>query len=614
MRARFAPSPTGALHLGGLRTALFNYLLARSTGGEFLLRIEDTDDARRVEGSVEDIVSVLEWCGIASDEAVRVQSEHLSSYSDAAQRLVERGQAYPCFCSADELAARRRADPHFMYDGHCASLAPEKAAQRVAEGETHTVRLNVRAALESAAHKCCVVTHDGPSTARRPALAVAFDDALRGRIEIPATSIDDQVLLKANGWPTYHLANTLDDRVQRVSHVLRGTEWLPSTPKHVLIHHALHDIECESDDGDGAGAERLACPTWVHLPLLVNAADRSKLSKRQGGAAAAELRTLGYLPSAVVNFVALLGWSGVDDSRASSLAHLEEKFELSKLNVTEGAVDFDRLKWLNQEHIAALSGAAAAAAAASDNALSGGAPLADRTVLHAQARPFLPRVAADASAEYVVDALALLGNRVATLAELDAEPGEGHAAPFFQPPCLTNAHTAKMGRAAWLCAKGEKPGSPEAAAESRDLAGAVKDALLARGTDDDALLESTVDEVGWRISSSSSCYSRGCVRLSHFPAHGRTLSVDVLPSLSPPPPSVCVCVCVLSLSLALSLSHQVLREVCAARGVKPGRVMQLTRYAVTGMKGGPAIGATLALLGRAAVVQRLDAALAFHAC
>ena len=414
-RVRFAPSPTGHLHLGGLRTALFNQLLARCTGGTFLLRVEDTDDARRVEGSVEGIVSVLEWCGIASDEAVRVQSEHLTSYTDAAQGLVQRGEAYPCFCTADELAARRRADPHFMYDGHCAAVPADEAAERVAAGEAHTVRMNVSAALErlveDGAEGGCCVPRDGPSTARRPALAVAFDDALRGRIEIPATAIDDQVLLKANGWPTYHLANTLDDRVQGISHVLRGTEWLSSTPKHVLLHHALHRAEVEAASvGAAEGmAERAKCPQWIHLPLLVNAADRSKLSKRQGGAAVDNLRTSGYVPSAVVNFVALLGWSGVDDTSASSLGHLETLFDLSRLNVAEAAVDFDRLKWVNQQHIAALSGAA----------LSGGgramdaAPAADSAALHAHALRFLPSGASAATmtAEYVSDALALLGNR-----------------------------------------------------------------------------------------------------------------------------------------------------------------------------------------------------------
>ena len=554
-RVRFAPSPTGDLHLGGLRTALFNHLLARCTGGTFLLRVEDTDDARRVEGSVEGIISVLDWCGIASDEAVRVQSEHLTSYTDAAQELVERGEAYPCFCSADELAARRRADPHFMYDGHCASVPGEEAAERVAAGEAHTVRMNVSAALErlveDGAGECCV-SHSGPSTARRPALAVVFDDALRGRIEIPATAIDDQVLLKANGWPTYHLANTLDDRVQGISHVLRGTEWLSSTPKHVLLHHALHRAELEAAAAGAAEgkAQRAKCPQWVHLPLLVNAADRSKLSKRQGGAAVDNLRTAGYLPSAVVNFVALLGWSGVDDTSASSLAHLETLFDASKLNVAEAAVDFDRLKWVNQQHIAALCGKGPAADAA---------PAADRAALHAHALRFLPQSANDATttAEYVSDALALLGNRIATLAELDAPPGDGHAAPFFRSPDLAHPSTAKMGATAWHCAKGAAAGAPEAGAESAALAGAISAALRARPQSANSFAES---------------------------ADVRADAMD-----------------------------RVLRAVGEAHGVQPGRIMQLARYATTGMKGGPALGATLALLGRDEVVARLDAAIAFHA-
>ena len=284
VRVRFAPSPTGYLHVGGLRTALYNFLYARKMGGSFLLRIEDTDRARYVEGAVENLVQSLAWAGLRYDEGPGkegnvgpyVQSERLALYRTHVDRLLKSGNAYYAFDTPEELDAmrkeqeQRRLSP--KYDRRALKLTPEEIERKLGEGCPYVVRLKVPEAE-----------------------TIAFDDCVRGRVEFSGVQIDDQVLLKSDGYPTYHLANVVDDHLMGITHVIRGEEWLSSTPKHVLLYHFFGwDL-----------------PVFAHLPLLLNA-DKSKLSKRQGDVSVEDYRLKGYLPEALVNFVALLGWNPGD--------------------------------------------------------------------------------------------------------------------------------------------------------------------------------------------------------------------------------------------------------------------------------------------------------------
>ncbi|CAI5734384.1 unnamed protein product [Hyaloperonospora brassicae] len=327
VRVRYAPSPTGSLHLGGLRTALFNYLFAKSCGGQFVLRIEDTDRTRQVEGSMEALVDSLRWCGVEEDEGPTVggpygpyiQSQRLPLYMEAAERLIESGHAYRCFCTSERLQKLRESQTRHgeatMYDRACLSLDEKEVAQRVASGEPHTIRLRV------------------------PAGKTAVKDLLRGYIQFDHAGIDDQVLMKSDGYPTYHLANVVDDHAMRITHVIRGEEWLPSTPKHVILYKAL-------------GYE---APAWAHLGLLLNE-DRSKLSKRQGDVAVEDFRDKGFLPSGLVNFVALLGWNPADGNNQEifSMKELEKDFSINHVNKAGSVVNVDRLRWINSRHVRAL--------------------------------------------------------------------------------------------------------------------------------------------------------------------------------------------------------------------------------------------------------------------
>ncbi|TYZ59775.1 hypothetical protein PybrP1_007658 [[Pythium] brassicae (nom. inval.)] len=327
VRTRYAPSPTGYLHLGGLRTALFNYLFARSTGGQFLLRIEDTDKTRQVEGSIEALINSLKWCGVEEDEgptkggphAPYIQSQRLETYREHADRLLECGHAYRCFCTPERLANLRASQTRngdaTMYDRACLGLAPEDVVARVARGEPHTIRLKI------------------------PVGKTVVKDLLRGYVQFEHAGIDDQVLMKSDGYPTYHLANVVDDHAMGISHVIRGEEWLPSTPKHVLLYKALG----------------FTAPQFAHLGLLLNE-DRSKLSKRQGDVAVEDFRDKGYLPSGLVNFVALLGWNpaGGNNQEIFDMTELERHFSLENVNKAGSVVNVERLRWINSRHIRAL--------------------------------------------------------------------------------------------------------------------------------------------------------------------------------------------------------------------------------------------------------------------
>jgi glutamyl-tRNA synthetase len=319
VRVRFAPSPTGYLHVGGLRTALYNYLYARKHGGVFVLRIEDTDRTRFVPGAVEKLIAMLRWCGLTYDEGPEVggphapylQSERTELYRAAAEKLLDSGHAYRCYCTAERLAAMREGKVETRYDRRCLGLDPGEAARNLAAGMPHTVRLRIP---------------DGEK--------VVVDDIVRGRVEFDTATMDDQILMKSDGFPTYHLANVVDDHDMRISHVIRGEEWLTSTPKHILLYRAL-------------GYEM---PRFAHLPLLLNP-DRSKLSKRQGHVAVEDYRDDDYFPEALLNFVAFLGWNPGDEREVFSLEDLAGAFSLERVNKSGAIFSLEKLRWFNQEYL-----------------------------------------------------------------------------------------------------------------------------------------------------------------------------------------------------------------------------------------------------------------------
>jgi len=322
-RVRFAPSPTGYLHVGGLRTALYNYLFARNTKGEFILRIEDTDRNRYVPGAVENLISTLSWAGIEYDEGPDKggdygpykQSERLDIYKEHANLLIKNKKAYYCFCTTERLASLReeqqKKNVQSMYDKHCLGLSEEEIKNNLSKGLPFVIRLNVE-----------------------PGEKIKFTDHIREEVEFSSDVIDDQVLIKTDKYPTYHLANVVDDHLMKITHVIRGEEWLSSTPKHVILYNAF-------------GWE---IPIFAHLPLLLNA-DRSKLSKRQGDVAVEDYKNKGYLKEALVNFVALLGWTAGDDKEYYDIDELISKFSLDRVNKSGAVFNIEKLNWLNEEHL-----------------------------------------------------------------------------------------------------------------------------------------------------------------------------------------------------------------------------------------------------------------------
>jgi glutamyl-tRNA synthetase len=323
VRVRFAPSPTGYLHVGGLRTALYNFLFARKSGGKFVLRIEDTDRTRYVEGAVENLVNTLRWAGLEYDEGPGiggefgpyVQSQRTDIYRKHVDILLEKKVAYRCFCTPERLEMmRKELEKNKLtpkYDRTCLRLSDQKIQESLASGMPFVVRMKV------------------PENT-----LIRFSDIIRGDVEFSSAQIDDQVLLKSDGYPTYHLAHLVDDHLMRISHVIRGEEWLSSTPKHVLLYEFF-------------GWE---LPRFAHLPLLLNP-DRSKLSKRQGDVAVEDYRKNGYLPEAIVNFIALLGWNPGDDREVFSLKELETEFSLEKVNKAGAIFNPEKLSWLNFQHL-----------------------------------------------------------------------------------------------------------------------------------------------------------------------------------------------------------------------------------------------------------------------
>jgi glutamyl-tRNA synthetase len=334
IRDRYAPSPTGLQHIGGIRTALFNYLFARSSGGKFILRIEDTDRSRFDESFVKNLYDTFAWLGLRWDEgpdtggpaAPYVQSERTALYQQYAEVLLSKGQAYRCFCSPGRLdqIRREREEAHSSeagYDRRCRDISPDETARRAAAGEAHTIRLKIPL---------------GETT--------RFRDCLLGDMEWKNNDINpDPVLLKSDGFPTYHLANVVDDHLMGISHVLRAQEWLSSTPLHVILYRAF-----------GWGH-----PEFCHLPMVMGQ-DGKKLSKRHGATSIDEFRRQGYLPGALVNYVALLGCSYEEGKDLYTLEELAERFSLDRLNKAPGVFDYKKLEWYNGQHIRIKSDAALA--------------------------------------------------------------------------------------------------------------------------------------------------------------------------------------------------------------------------------------------------------------
>ncbi len=309
VRVRFAPSPTGYLHVGGARTAIYNYLFAKATGGTFYLRIEDTDRKRYNEDALKDLLRDLEWLGLAWDEGPYFQSERLEIYGKAAQQLIDSGNAYHCFCTEERLQTLEHG-----YDRHCRNLPLDEAKKRIEAGEKFVIRFK-----------------------SPPDGITKFSDLIRGEIETPNKDLDDLVILKRDKFPTYHLASVVDDHYMQTSHVLRGDEWISSTPKHILLYNAF-------------GWE---APLFCHLPVIL-APGGGKLSKRKGAASVGDFRDLGYLPHALVNFLSLLGWSPGDDREVMSLKEMIEAFSLERIHPKAVAFDEKKLEWMNGMHIRLL--------------------------------------------------------------------------------------------------------------------------------------------------------------------------------------------------------------------------------------------------------------------
>jgi glutamyl-tRNA synthetase len=336
VRVRFAPSPTGHVHLGSARTALYNYLIARQTGGQFVLRLEDTDQKRYVPGSEQELMDGLHWLGLEWDEGPDIggpygpyrQTERKETYQEYARRLIDSGHAYYCFCSPQRLERvrqqqiREKLPAH--YDGTCRRLDPDEAAARVARGEPHVIRFKM--------------PREG---------TITVIDRLRGPITYDNRNLDDYIIVKSDGLALYHLAAMVDDHLMKITHVIRGAEWLSTFPLHAHIIRAFGWDE----------------PEWVHLSVFLKPSGKGKMSKRESADLlkdgysiyVKDLRELGYLPEAVVNWIALMGWSYDDHTEFFTLPDLIEKFDLDRLNPSPAAINFSKLDHFNGLHIRVLA-------------------------------------------------------------------------------------------------------------------------------------------------------------------------------------------------------------------------------------------------------------------
>lgn len=316
IRTRFAPSPTGFMHIGNLRTALYEYLIAKSQNGTFILRIEDTDKERFVDGSLDVIYNTLKIAGLKYDEGPDiggdygpyVQSERKGRYLEYAKKLVEKNKAYYCFCSKEELD--KYSDVGAKYDRHCLNLTKEEIENNLKNNVPYVIRQLIP---------------EGKTT---------FIDEVYGEITVDNDTLDNQVLIKSDGFPTYNFANVIDDHEMKITHVIRGSEYLSSTPKYVLLYEAFN----------------WEIPSYIHLPLILNS-DGNKLSKRKGDASFEDLLSLGFLPEAIINYIALLGWSPSDNNEFFSLEELVQNFNVKGLSKSPSIFDMTKLTWMNSEYI-----------------------------------------------------------------------------------------------------------------------------------------------------------------------------------------------------------------------------------------------------------------------
>lgn len=323
IRLRFAPSPTGYLHIGGLRSALLGYLSAKSMNGKFILRIEDTDEKRKVEGSAQKLIEIMEWVGIKFDEgpiqggdyAPYIQSERRDIYDKYKQELLKKKAAYPCFCTSERLDEMRKEQQAKKlpprYDRCCRDLSQEEVEKRIESGEKHVIRQKMPLAG-----------------------GIKIKDELRGEISFEASGLDDQVLIKATGMPTYQFANVVDDHEMKISHVMRGEEWIPSFPKNVLLYKSFG----------------WTIPKFVHLPVVLNK-EGGKLSKRQGDVSVEDFKAKGYLNDALINFNALLGWHPKGDNEIFSIGEAIKAFDFKDIGTSPAIFDLDKLDYFNGYYI-----------------------------------------------------------------------------------------------------------------------------------------------------------------------------------------------------------------------------------------------------------------------
>ena len=323
VRTRFAPSPTGYMHIGNLRTAIFEYLLARKYNGDFILRIEDTDQARKVDGAIEFIYKTLELCGFKIDEGPMnegeygpyIQSERKEIYKKYAEELVEKGKAYYCFCTEEELNERRKIaesrNKPFMYDGRCSKLSKEKIEENLAKGMPYVIRQKM------------------PKVGQ-----TIVEDVIYGKIKIDNSILEDQILLKSDGFPTYNFANVVDDHLMGITHVIRGKEYLDQTAKYNLLYEDF-------------GWEK---PTYIHVAMVLGE-DGTKLSKRNGDASFMDLYNQGFLPDAIVNYLVLLGWSPAINQEVFSMDELIKNFDETRISKSSSQYDEKKLEWFNHQYI-----------------------------------------------------------------------------------------------------------------------------------------------------------------------------------------------------------------------------------------------------------------------
>mgnify|MGYP003803912849 CR=1 FL=1 len=391
VRTRMAPSPTGEMHVGSMATLLKNYAFAKKHGGQFILRIEDTDKEREVAGGVAAIQEIIHRYGLDWDEGPDkdggfgpyIQSERLAIYKQAALDLVANGKAYYCFCSKERLSDVKKqqlADkkpPH--YDRHCRNIPLKEAQKRVAEGESYVIRLKV------------------PENQ-----TITFTDLIRGQITFNSNLIDDQILLKSDGYPTYHLAVVVDDHLMKITHVMRGEEWISSTPKHILLYQAFAwDI-----------------PIFAHIPVFLNPDGKGKMSKRKGMVSAASFLDRGYLPEAMLNFFMILGWAKKDQQEVISLEEYIREFEPSDLSSNSVAFDIQKLNWLNGVYIRKLS--------------------IEQLKTH-----ILPFVSTNFPLEKLEEVLPLIQERLVTLADFDQLTKFFYTTPNYEPTSLLQKNVSK---------------------------------------------------------------------------------------------------------------------------------------------------------------------------